>query len=285
MATMTLSALSVNRIPDVDKSRLDSIHGRIAAGFADLRRQVVKEPDGFIKYPYLIPAGFYSQLWDWDAFFMANHFISRGEPEYMKNWVMTFAQGIDDDGYVAGCMTKDGPRQAYSGKFAMKPFLSQGAYHYSKATGDWEWIRPVYDRLNKVLDYRRKTQRDSISGLYFWEIAMQSGADNNPALNYFKDDSRTFLSTDASAFQYGELLAQAAIAENLGKKEDAVKLRKEAQEIRINLDKYLWNEKDGCYYNVDRDTREQYRRVALRVPKPVCCRCGLQQPKYHRPVL
>ena len=78
MATMTLSALSVNRIPDVDKSRLDSIHGRIAAGFADLRRQVVKEPDGFIKYPYLIPAGFYSQLWDWDAFFMANHFISLG---------------------------------------------------------------------------------------------------------------------------------------------------------------------------------------------------------------
>ncbi len=243
------------------KEKLKALHERIAEGFKDLRKQVVKEPKGFIKYPYLIPAGFYSQLWDWDAFFMANHFISKGEPEYMKNWVMTFSQGIDDDGYVAGCMTADGPRQAYSGKFAMKPFLSQGAYQYGKATGDWEWIRPIYDRLEKVLDYRRKTQRDSVSGLYFWEIAMQSGADNNPALNYFKDDSRTFLAADASAFQYGELLAQAAIARKLGKKDDAKRLSAEATALKDSLNSILWNEKDGVYYNVDRDTREHYRRV------------------------
>lgn len=246
----------------VSKARLDSIHNRIAQGFTELRRQVVKEPNGFIKYPYLIPAGFYSQLWDWDAFFMANHFISKGQPEYMKNWVMTFSQGIDDDGYVAGCMTKDGPRRAYTGKFAMKPFLSQGAYQYSKATGDWEWLRPLYDRLGKVIEYRRSTQRDSLSGLYFWEIAMQSGADNNPALNYFKDDSRSFLCVDATAFQYGELLAQSAIARHLGKTTDADSLLKEARELRENLNRICWNEEDECYYNVDRETRDQYRRVA-----------------------
>lgn len=272
MATITLTGLTKAAVPDTDKARLENLHGRIATGFADLRKQVVKEPNGFIKYPYLIPAGFYSQLWDWDAFFMANHFISRGEPEYMKNWVLTFAQGIDDDGYVAGCMTKDGPRQAYSGKFAMKPFLSQGAYHYAKATGDWEWIRPIYDRLNKVLDYRRATQRDSVSGLYFWEIAMQSGADNNPALNYFKDDSRTFLAADASAFQYGELLAQSAIADKLGMTEDAKKLRTEAEEIKTNLNRYLWNDKDECYYNVDRDTRQQYRRIGYSTFVPLMYR-------------
>lgn len=272
MATITLTGLTKAAVPDTDKARLENLHGRIATGFADLRKQVVKEPNGFIKYPYLIPAGFYSQLWDWDAFFMANHFISRGEPEYMKNWVLTFAKGIDDDGYVAGCMTKDGPRQAYSGKFAMKPFLSQGAYHYAKATGDWDWIRPLYDRLNKVLDYRRATQRDSVSALYFWEIAMQSGADNNPALNYFKDDSRTFLAADASAFQYGELLAQAAIADKLGKTEDAKKLRTEAEEIKTNLNRYLWNDKDECYYNVDRDTRQQYRRIGYSTFVPLMYR-------------
>ena len=240
---------------------LTVLQDRLSTGFKELRKQVVKEPNGFIKYPYLIPAGFYSQLWDWDAFFMANHFISKGEPEYMKNWVLTFSQGIDKDGYVAGCMTKDGPRQAYSGRFAMKPFLSQGAYHYAKATGDWEWIRPVYKSLNEVLDYRRKTQRDSVSGLYFWEIAMQSGADNNPALNYFKDDSRTFLSADATAFQYGELLAQAAIARQLGEKGDADSLEREAKELKGSMNRILWNEADECYYNVDRETREHYRRV------------------------
>ncbi len=250
--------------PTVDypsKDHLKKLQAKLGEGFKELRKQVVKEPDGFIKYPYLIPAGFYSQLWDWDAFFMANHFISKGEPEYMKNWVLTFSQGIDDDGYVAGCMTKDGPRNVYSGRFAMKPFLSQGAYHYSKATGDWEWLRPLYPALNKVIDYRRATQRDSISGLYYWEIAMQSGADNNPALNYFKEDTRSFLSTDASAFQYGELLAQAAIAEKLGYDADAKALRAEAAEVKRALNELCWNDEDECYYNVDRETREQYRRV------------------------
>ena len=261
---MALSLLSGVSSVGAEATRRDSlcrIHARLSEGFKDLRKQVVKEPQGFIKYPYLIPAGFYSQLWDWDAFFMANHFIAKGEPEYMKNWVLTFSQGIDADGYVAGCMTKDGPRNVYNGRFAMKPFLSQGAYHYSKATSDWEWLRPLYPALNKVIDYRRRTQRDSISGLYYWEIAMQSGADNNPALNYFKDDTRSFISVDATAFQYGELLAQAAIARKLGYNADADSLAVEAENVKRALNDICWNEEDVCYYNVDRETREHYRRV------------------------
>ncbi len=254
-------AIAKNSNHDYDMNALQPTYEKLKTGFVDLRKQVVKEPQGFIKYPYLIPAGFYSQLWDWDAFFMANHFISKGQPEYMKNWVMTFSQGIDNDGYVAGCMTKDGPRNVYSGRFAMKPFLSQGAYHYGKATGDWEWIRPIYPSLKKVIDYRKRTQCDSISGLYFWEIAMQSGADNNPALNYFKDDTRSFVSTDATAFQYGELLAQAAIADRLGYDDDAKKYRMEASALKKALNDVCWNEEDECYYNVDRETRDQYRRI------------------------
>ena len=34
---------------------------------------------------------------------------------------------------------------------------------------------------------------------------MQSGADNNPAMNYFKEDTRSYDCADACAFQYGEL--------------------------------------------------------------------------------
>ncbi|KAK8871672.1 hypothetical protein M9Y10_007410 [Tritrichomonas musculus] len=241
---------------------LESIHSRLASGFIELRKQVIRQPEGFIKYPYLTPAGFYTQLWDWDAFFMANHFISKGHPEYMKNWVLIFSQGIDKDGYVAGCMTKDGPRNVYSGRFAMKPFLSQGAYHYSVATDDWEWLRPIYDSLKSVINYRRSTQRDDKSGLYFWEIAMQSGADNNPALNYFKDDSRSFLSTDATAFQYGELLAQSMIALHLGYTEESQIFRNEANELKSLLNSICWNEDDKVYYNVDRETSSHYKRIS-----------------------
>ncbi len=128
-----------------------------------------------------------------------------------------------------------------------------------------------------MLNYRRATQLDSVSGLYYWEIAMQSGADNNPALNYFKDDSRSFISVDATAFQYAEILSQAAIAEKLGMKDDAERLRAEAALIKANLNKICWNEQDGCYYNVDRDTREQYKRIGYSTFVPLVYRMASEE--------
>lgn len=240
---------------------LESIYSRISKGFIELRKEVIRSPDGFIKYPYLTPAGFYNQLWDWDAFFMANHFISKGSPQYMRNWVLIFTSGIDSDGYVAGCMTKDGPRNVYHGRFAMKPFLSQGAYQYSRYMKDFEWMRPINDCIEKVIDFRRLSQEDKDSCLYFWELAMQSGADNNPCLNFFKEDSRSFLATDCSAFQYGELLAQSSIELHLGHEEKATSLQEEAKRLKENLNKICWNDSDFCYYNVDRETRTQYKRI------------------------
>ena len=69
----TLFIMACSFLPAVASAQQDApnhdniikIHSRLAEGFKDLRKQVVKEPNGFLKYPYLIPAGFYSQLWDW----------------------------------------------------------------------------------------------------------------------------------------------------------------------------------------------------------------------------
>ncbi len=246
---------------DVDTTLLRQTFNELSERFDNLRPQVIKDPNGYLKHPYLIPAGFYNQLWDWDAFFMANHFISRGKPEYMKYWALTFIENIDEEGYVSGGMTTKGQRKVF-GKFAMKPFLSQGIYHYSESVGDYSWVEPYYEKIVSILEYRKKTQYNKEFGLYFWEIAMQSGADNNPAMNYFKEDSRSFVCADASAFQYGELLAQSVIARELGKIEDAEIFKKAAEELKSNINKFLWNNEDKVYYNLDSDSKRQYRRVS-----------------------
>ncbi|WP_421918911.1 MGH1-like glycoside hydrolase domain-containing protein [Marinifilum sp.] len=245
----------------VNMEKMKQIYDELSTEYDRLRPQVIKQPEGYLKYPYLIPAGFYSQLWDWDAFFMANHFISKGQPEFMKYWALTYMENIDEEGYVSGGMTTKGQRKIF-GKFAMKPFLSQGIYHYSEAVGDYSWIEPYYDRITKILEYRENTQFNKEFGLYYWEIAMQSGADNNPAMNYFTDDSREFVCADVSAFQYGELLAQSVIAKKLGKQEDAAKFKKAAETLKANINKHLWNAEDKVYYNVDIDSKKHYKRVS-----------------------
>jgi len=244
------------------RSETESILKELSARYDNLRPLVIQPAEGYLKYPYLIPAGFYKQMWDWDGFFMANHFISRNKPEYMKYWVLNLAEGIDSTGYVSGCATTEGPRPVF-GKFSMKPFLSQGAYLASVKTNAFTWLEKHYASLMKVLEYRDKTQLDKKYGLYFWDNAMQSGADNNPALNYFwQEDHRSFLACDMNTFQLRELLAQAIIAEKLGHREDAAMLSKKAKLLKGAINKYLWCNQDKMYYNVDRETGNYYKRIS-----------------------
>ena len=65
MKKIILSVLSVMAFMCVsgnERVKLDRIKQRLSEGFTELRKEVVKEPSCFIKYPYLISAGFYSQL-------------------------------------------------------------------------------------------------------------------------------------------------------------------------------------------------------------------------------
>jgi len=64
---MACDGTNKNLFP-VDKAELQSIYEEVSEGYVGLREQVVRQPQGCLKYPYLIPAGFYQNLWDWDAF-------------------------------------------------------------------------------------------------------------------------------------------------------------------------------------------------------------------------
>ncbi len=252
---------STKEVKKMDVENLRPLLTSITSKYDELRPKVVQPAEGYLKYPYLIPAGFYKQMWDWDGFFMGNHFVSIGKPEYLKYWALNLIEGVDEEGYVSGCATTKGPRLLF-GKFAMKPFLSQGVHFASKGLQDYKWVEPYYEALKKVLAYREKTQQDEKTGLFFWENGMQSGADNNVAMNYFTGDKRSFLAPDASAFQYKEYLAQAQIAKNLGKLEEASEYKIKADNLKKAINKYLWSEEDKIYYTVDRETGDFYKRVS-----------------------
>lgn len=246
----------------VDFKKVESTYEDIKLEYAKLRPKVIMPAEGYLKYPYLIPAGFYKQMWDWDGFFMGNHFISQNQPEYMKYWALNLIEGVDEEGYVSGCATTKGPRPIF-GKFSMKPFLSQGVFLASQNMDDFTWVDEHYEALMKVLEYRDQTQLDTVYGLYYWDNAMQSGADNNPAMNYFwKEDHRSFLSCDASTFSLREIEAQALLAKKLGHSEDAKKLSVKAAKLKKAINEHLWCDEDKMFYNIDRETGDFYKRVS-----------------------
>ena len=155
-------------------------------------------------------------MWDWDGFFIGLHWANQdpADAKYLRDWVLGFAGSADAEGYVAGCITPKGPRPLF-GKFAMKPFLAQGASSPPKPPRlqldppclARDEARP---RLSPPHPVRRKWK------LWFWDNAMQSGADNNAALTNDPNDRSAILAVDASVYAMREYLAMAAIATHLG---------------------------------------------------------------------
>jgi len=242
-----------------DKMKI--LYDDIKAKFEKLRPQSIRPAEGFIKYDYLIPAGFYKQMWDWDGFFIGCHLVSIGKPEYLKYWVLNFVSAIDKEGYVAGCVTTQGPRPIF-GKFAMKPFLAQGAYFSSVGLNDFSWIEPVFEGMKMVIRYREKTQFDEKYRLFFWDNAMQSGADNNVVLSNDDREPSAILGVDINVFQYREYFAMAKIAEKLNKKEDAVLFNDKALKLKSAIIKYHWDKENYSFWNVRRRDGRKIKRVS-----------------------
>src|SRR5215472_6513823 len=249
-------AIAADKPTSLDQTLTD-----VSAAYAKLEPQSIRPAEGFIKYDYLIPAGYYKQMWDWDGFFIGSHLAQQGKPQYLKWWVLDFAGAIDKDGYVAGCITTKGQRPLM-GKFAMKPFLAQGAVIASEGLGDYAWVKPIWESLRKVITYREQTQFDPKYGLFFWENAISSGADNNVALTNDPNDKSAILATDISTFQYREYTAMAQLAGKLGHADQAAEYRTKADAVKAAMLKHMWFADEAMFYNIRRDTGKPVKRVS-----------------------
>lgn len=261
LVVLSLNLSSAQSPPDLpDPATL--LHD-LSFDFEKLAPQTIRPADGYIKHPYLVPSGYYPQMWDWDGFFIGLHWANQNPADaaYLRDWVLSFAGSADNDGYVAGCITPKGPRPLF-GRFAMKPFLAQGALIASRDLNDYEWLRPVWPAMKLIIDYRRRTQFDSKWGLWFWDNAMQSGADNNPALTNDEHDRSAILAVDASVWAMREYQAMTILAQKMDDTVAARVYATDALATRQAIRLHLYSPRDAMFWNRRRDTGEVIRVVA-----------------------
>ncbi len=210
---------------------------------------VKKRAKGILKKDYLVPAGRYAEQWDWDAFFMGIALTEdlSSEAIYLKNWALNYIVNADNNGKVAGCLVPEGSDPRLKN---MKPFLAQGIDISAKALKDFSWINNHWEKIKKIVLYRETHSWDHKYGLGYWFDTMESGADNN--LSGLHHPAESVLFADLNAFLYREYLAMSYLADRLFLQKDAVLFREKAENLKININKYLWNEEDSLYYNMDR---------------------------------
>lgn len=246
---------------EATRERCAVLYRDIVRKFDALRPQTIRPAEGFIKHDYLIPAGYYKQMWDWDGFFIGCHLASAGRPDLLESWALNFAEAADSDGYVSGRITTEGPKPVF-GAFAMKPFLAQGALLASRALNDFGWLEPVYGRIQNVCAYRERTQFDGRYGLFFWDSALQSGADNSVVLTNDVREPGAILGVDINVFQLREYKALALIAGELGKAAEEAFYEDRAAALKKALVGHHWDGDRFSFWNVRRRDGRPIRRVS-----------------------
>jgi alpha,alpha-trehalase len=236
-----------------------------------LQPQVVRSPSGFLAHPFVVPGGFYQELWDWDGFFISFHFAQNGKPEFLKHWALNFIDAADASGYVPGCVTPDGPEPGLR-SFQMKPFLAQGVAHAARLSGEWAWVEERFDTIVQIVRRREQTHYDEELGLFFWDSAMPSGADNNPAIGNDPDLKGKVVSPDVNSFQTEEYLALSEICAHLGRTDDGIAYVRLAEGVVKAMNEHLWSEQDGIFWSLRRDTHEWVRRVSYSCFVPLWAR-------------
>lgn len=133
------------------------------------------------------------------------------------------------------------------------PLFAWAEVESYRVTGDSSRFAAVFPPLVKYAEWIERHRRTpgTVHGLY-WNTGLGSGMDNLPLTGSAWVD----MSSQMMLF-YGNL---SFIAGVIGRESDAQRFRAMADTIGARMNRYLWNEEDGFYYNADDQGRQQRLR-------------------------
>jgi len=229
------------------------------------KENVVKPPKGILKHEYLVPAGPYFQLFDWDMYFMGVALSYDGVGKPVANSVEDFLEFVDEYANWPGYAPREiAPDALWALPEMCKPFLAQAAVRASRTMGDYQWLlRPNgdskktnYAKLGDMLRFWEDTRR-APDGFFLWYNGVESGVDNNPAVSDVP--AQVTEGVDLQCYLDREYRAMAVLAAKLGKRQDADKYKAKADDLAARVRDKMWSEADGMFLNLDARTGRPVR--------------------------
>jgi putative isomerase len=229
---------------------------------------VLKKPAHYLQHPFVDPGSIYDgNLWDWDSFWAVYALLNMADEENGERY-LTHARGnvynfLDyqmEDGYIPMMIEKsDLPEPYLIGKRREghimnmhKPFLCQQIAIISGYSGDYNWIEPHLDKLEKYFSCYDACYYHENSQLYVWADDVMIGMDNDPAT--FGRPRFSTANIYLNSFMVSELNAMALILKKLGRPNHRVYEAKARQLVEA-VQAECWDKRDKFFYSVDVDIR------------------------------
>jgi len=245
----TLAALAAEPELNAPSLMVQKGHDYWDKAFADSYRLLtlnLKPPEPPFTTRYVVPGPkFKKEVYLWDTAFIALVWRWRDASVAQEIFLPLFAIA-KPDGMI--------PHSSLQTRDSQPPVLSWALWRIFQATGDRAYLERVYPCLK---NYNRwlYAERSMPNGLFFWDNRYESGLDNSPrftnrSATRIRDLSK-IAAVDLCSYMVMDDLSLAQLAEAIGRKEDAAEFRKKARALKELVNHYLWDEKDGLYYDFD----------------------------------
>lgn len=235
---------------------------------------VLKNPRGFIKYPFIDPGSVYDgNVWDWDTFWSVYGFLNLYDSQenspvrekiivHAKGNIFNFLDHQLEDGYIP-MMIELGkwPEPYLNGKHKEgvmmnmhKPFLCNQICLISGQTGDYQWIADKTGQLEKYFDCYFRNYYFERCGLFVWCDDIMIGMDNDPAS--FGRPKYSTANIFLNSFMVTELRSMAEIIRNTSKEFDkADQYDAAANQLIEAIRRECWDKRDKFFYSADVDIK------------------------------
>lgn len=234
--------------------------------FSVMKSQVYT-PEGLFTTRWTTPDRLpHRRLWLWDSVFHAlgNCHISASLAEDTIRAVLSLQRA---DGFIPHMASPDG-----CSAITQPPVLAWGIYRLYTQVGNISFLRETYGALNRYMEWLRLNRDTDLNELYEWEInpgnercrCDECGMDNSPRF----DNVEEMDCVDFSCYMANEARHLARIARALGLVDDEVHWNARFLRIRDAVNRFLWDEKDGYYYDrpVGGGTLRKVRAISSFLP-------------------
>ncbi|WP_325059584.1 MGH1-like glycoside hydrolase domain-containing protein [Vitreimonas sp.] len=247
-------------VADSSGQRDDWTHGFTAVNAALFLN--LRNPDALSPWRHARPAPAFRAIYLWDSAFIA---------QVWKWWEPQVAWEVLN-AVIDG---RDGARlQHYVSEFQRSTFTQPPLIAWSldrlgeivEPARYADWIAQAYLPLQAYHRWLIAERRLS-NGLYAWLHAYESGVENAPRFGDREErrlrDTRTIAAPDLSSYMVLQCEALATMALRLGKRNEAAAYQEEAHRLRDRINEFLWDEREGLYFDRDIATGAFIRSRAI----------------------
>lgn len=220
---------------------------------------------------FVKPGGFFKWFFYWDSYFTLLGLVVQGRWQLAREIVEGFIAEVEEFGLVPNYNGSE----SVCGSRSQSPFLTSAIKEVFPSINDLAWLDRAASAatteyngywlaephmtdlgLSRYIDLGGDGGCETVPDTPHYRAIGESGWDNTPR---FGDDATQVVPVDLNCQLYRYELDLAEFSDLLGKKHKANAWRTRADKRRDLINRYLWDESSGFYWDYDLRTGERLR--------------------------